>query len=157
MKFANVFLLAVVVTITISSYTRAEEEIASNCSGVLYKAKREGVPVYEERATTSQVLRHLTLGEKVCYIGEEGEFAMIDQRFKQNLQVFSESEEPRVAFVRLVDLWNLRDRPVAGKRTSGGWFTRIRQFIKYIMSGGVPEDPLGPVRPIMGDEPSPAQ
>lgn len=118
-----------------------------NCGGLLYRAKREGVPVYAEPDTTSRVVHRLTLGERVCYVGEQKAFAILDWRE----YVPAEQTEPRVAFARLVDLW------APNERRGGvvGFFNRVKGFLYYIINGGVPEDPLLPYRPLIRDRAAP--
>ncbi len=99
----------------------------------------EDVPVYAESDLTAEVVARLSLGEEVCYVGEEKEFAIVEGEF--------ELKKSRLSFVRLVDLWapNLP----ASKTPARGLFEQVRRYLKYLQSGGVPEDPLLPYRPLL--------
>ncbi len=93
------------------------------------------MPVYFESATTSGVLDRLKLGEEVCYVGERGEFAIIDWS-KQNLIRGAATPEKEQAFARLVDLWPPRDTRSKGWGITDWW-------MRY---GGTMDDPLGGLR-----------
>ncbi|MCB0321930.1 MAG: hypothetical protein KDD69_00100 [Bdellovibrionales bacterium] len=139
----TVFQLCIVLSAT------AQDEDAdslANCSH--YKSKRAGVPVYEQPATTSKVLAKLELGELVCYVGEQEAFAIIDWRKQDELNQREKQprpEEPELAFVRLVDLWD-------GQRSNAprSYLEELRQFFHYIRYGGVPDDIWAPFRGIFG-------
>ena len=111
--------------------------VEENCAGVLYKAKRNDVPIYRESSSTSEVIGRIDVGERVCYLGEEGKFAILQWSGEQE-----QLKEESLSFARASDL-----RPVKVRRRYGsdGFFDRIRQFYYYIRSGGVPE--YSPVLP----------
>lgn len=117
-----------------------------------YRSKKEHIPVYAEADTTSAVVSKLKLGQEVCYIGEQGGFAIIDWRKEASkssetpvrpAENEAEANEQSLVFVRLVDLWP----PRAGKSLSTREPTigeRVTDFYNYLRNGGVPESPVLP-------------
>ena len=129
-------------------------EKLGQCTGLLYKSKKEGVPVYQEADTTSLVIAHLSLGEEVCYVGEKDEFAIL--HWEKNSASANEKEKHTLAYARLVDLWaNERYQKLPQDETNQiprprNFFQKIKSYYYYLRSGGVPEDGLVPYRPIIG-------
>ena len=121
-----------------------------NCKGLLYRSKKDGIPVYESPDVTSSVLRKLGLGEKVCRIGEMGQFQILrwDSFIKHE---DGEAIASSSAFARTVDLWEARDMP--GRKH--GMLESVTGFFKLLFSGGMAEDPLLPYRPLMIPEKTP--
>ena len=125
----------------------ADSEV--NCA--LYRAKREAVPIYAEASTSSQVLDHLSLGERVCHVGEQGDFAIVDWRQQDGINRGRERSKKEYkgerVFARLVDLWPARDR--SSKGIVDDTFRRMQDYYYYWRYGGVPDDVFGPVRPLV--------
>lgn len=156
LSFCALFLFArpLVALAEEKSEEKSEEKKATveNCS--LYRAKREKVPVYEKPTQSSPVVRKLILGEKVCYVGEQKGFAIIDWRLQEAVNSKNkkkaegrsvESKKPQLVFVRLVDLWAPPPRVDPSK--PGDMVEQVKRYFYYMRYGGVPEDILGPFRP----------
>lgn len=124
----------------------------NNCPGLLYRSKKEGIPVYDSPDVTSKVLRKLELGEKVCRVGEMAQFQILrwTPHAKEEDGTVTKSA---TAFARSVDLWEARDMPGA----KIGVIESATRFFKLLFSGGMAEDPLLPYRPIMTPEQKPNQ
>lgn len=128
----------------------AEEELI-NCAH--YRAKRDGVPVYEEGDTSSRVVAKLKLGENVCHIGERGDFAIVDWR-KQDLINKREKDKnaakgPERVFIKLTDLWG---DPRPARRNPGeprDIYDQAKDQLDTMRHGLPPEDVYGPFRPII--------
>lgn len=120
-----------------------KKETLVPCGGFLYRAKRDDVPVYEEPSLDSSVVRRLKQSEQVCYLGEQGDFIIVQKKSDQ-IGTEKESNKTAVAFVRLVDVW---PPPQGQVRTS--FLKKTRQYMNYVLHGGVPEDPLFLVRPLI--------
>jgi len=69
------------------------------CPGKIYSAKRDGVQIYKSPNTEAPVLDILSIGEEVCYLGED--FSSEETSFA--VVVFDGGKEPSsdVAYVRL--------------------------------------------------------
>ena len=125
------------------------------CNGQLYKIKRDLAPVYAEPDVTSAILSHLEQGDRVCYVGEQGEFIIVDKRslplsVRARLRAADEDENSssELVFVRQVDSRSL----VAKNSDEPGWLRAINNFAAYIeswKSGIVPDDGLVPYRPVV--------
>lgn len=116
----------------------------------IYRAKKKGVPVYAQADLTAAVVGRLKLGEKVCYIGEQGKFAIVDLR--EHDRVNPEAADgasgktwaaevktgAMIAYARLVDLWPPRDDPADPGRDN--FVERLKQHYYYLRHGGVPEN-----------------
>ncbi len=137
-------------------------QLKESCSGVLYRSKKDEIPVYAEPDETAQVVYRLKLGEKVCYIGEKGSFAIL------NWESFLSSEErelskEKLAYSRLVDLWPPKDGSGKKEHLPGlaGFFSKARSIFQRMGYGHPPEDALEPYEPIIGpfknNDPQPAQ
>jgi len=144
-----------------SSCARADTKAQNNSAELIncakYRAKKDRIPVYAKAETTSKVVHHMARGEFVCHIGEQGAFAIIDWR-KHGLinqqgkgtgqkKGVAKSPDIEITYVRLVDLWEPRDGQTKGQ--SMGLFDRIREHIRFLRYGGVPDDARGPFRPYM--------
>lgn len=144
---AIVFCLLVPVKVRGEDTINPEREVITQCAGSLYRAKRDDVPVYEEPSLESSVLRRLKQSEQVCYLGEQGDFIIIQKKSNQQSSEQSsgqDGDKSSVAFVRLVDVWE----PSQGQvRTS--FLKKTRQYMNYVLHGGVPDDPLFLVRPLI--------
>ena len=127
----------------------AETPGVEDCSGLLFRSKKEGIPVYASPDKTSKVLRKLSLGEKVCRVGEMGEFQILKWK-AHSVEDETGVSESSSAFARTVDLWEARDMP--GKKP--GVFESAYRFFKLLFSGGMADDPLLPYRPVMDPEKS---
>ena len=112
----------------------------ANCSW--YRSKKEDVPVYIEPETTSEIEGRLKRSEKVCYIGEEHGFAILQWDRQAILRGEAPPKEDKRGFVRLVELWPPRkdDVPMNDK---------VRDAYKFREAGGVTEDPLWMLRPFL--------
>ncbi len=133
----------------------AEENESLSCEGFLYRAKTENVPVYAEADETSEVLKKLKLGEKVCYVGEDNrstsqqgrkrKFAVLDWR--------KESDGKReLAFSILTDLWPPKGGSKKGIKAVGpvGILQKAKNFMGRMRSGHPPTDTLGPYKDLIG-------
>jgi hypothetical protein len=105
------------------------------CGGEVYRAKSEGVVVYEEPDTTSSVKRKLRLGEKVCIIGQQ-----------RNFGILAASDDRGVEFARMVDLWPPRWGRIGRPRAP---VDEIKERFRYMRQGIVPENPSFPYRPFI--------
>lgn len=136
----------------------------SRCTGQLYRAKREGVPVYSETSKATQVIKKLKLGEKVCYVGEQNGFAILDWTREygaadstsvsaEDSNTITGNKKKQLAYARLTDLWEPRDKPVQPAVTQYGLvglWNKAKTYFNYMRYGAVPEDGLAPYRPIIG-------
>lgn len=112
-----------------------------NC--IFYRAKKSDVPVFQEPKTISAVIDRLSLGEEVCYVGEEAGFAILEWQ-KQSLIRGKELPKEEVrAFARLADLWE----PAEKTGSSSGILDELKAWYYYRQGGGVPEDPFGAIKP----------
>jgi len=128
-----------------------ESRLKEACSGTLYRSKKDEVPVYGEPDQTAQVVHRLSLGEKVCYIGEKGTFAILD--WGSFLSVSGEKvQEERLSYVRLVDLWPPKNGSSRKESLPGlaGFFSKARSVFQRMGYGHPPEDALEPYDPIIG-------
>jgi hypothetical protein len=126
------------------------EEIGE-CTGLLYKSKKDDVPVYAEADKTSEVIARLSIGEVVCYVGEQDDFAVLHWRIDKNKSADSQTQ---LAYSRLVDLWPSDQYQVKGEANRGtqkrkGFMSTLKSYYYYMRSGGVPEDGLAPYRHII--------
>jgi hypothetical protein len=134
-----------------ASYRNAAE--LTNCS--FYRSKKNGVPVYDGPDTTSSRLDTLALGEEVCYIGEENDFAILQWDKQQIIRGTApaapaatgaqKTPAEKRAYVRLVDLWE----PRGSGGDKGDLIQRIKNYYYYGQYGGVPDDPLWLFRPMI--------
>ncbi|MCB0345228.1 MAG: hypothetical protein KDD66_08915 [Bdellovibrionales bacterium] len=112
-----------------------------DCNGFLYRPKKSGVPIYDLPETSGKVLLKLELGQRVCVVGERQDFAILEWRLpKDGSASQPDAEESTLAFARLVDLWPPRDKPVADGEI--GFFRRIKQYLYFMLHGGVPDTPI---------------
>lgn len=157
-----------VVAVSVATAQPAHHSMPELATCSLYRSKKDGIPVYEKADTGSVIRGRLSLGEEVCYIGEQQGFAIIDWSKQPILRRYviggtkqpSEPEpEPEAlpastagpetadgpgridrAHVRLVDLWEPRyPRYVP----PGSW---LKSIWDTLWSGGVPDDPYAPLR-----------
>lgn len=129
-------------------------EQVGKCSGFLYKAKKDGVSVFDEPSTSGAVIAVLSSGETVCYVGEKEGFAMIHWQVIEDTKNSIEEPSKAISYVRLVDLWTSKNtqsdlRGFTPKSTSQDLLSWIYSYYSYIRSGGVPEDGLLPYRSFM--------
>lgn len=121
-----------------------KQDELSKCA--FFRAKLERVLVYAEASTDARVIAQLSLGEKVCLIGEAKGFAIVDWSLQNSIgkQQRDMAVSQGVAFVRLVDLWEPQD--VRGIKEYGveGVLKRALQYYHYLRSGGVPEEAFFP-------------
>ncbi len=132
------------------SFVRHERpEVLGKCTGLLYKAKKDNVPVYYEADLSSGVLSRLSAGELVCYVGEQGEFAVLHWQEGE-----ANSKDSKLAYARLVDLWPSNQTQQATqlspfKQHPPNVLNTLKSYYYYVQSGGVPEDGLAPYRPLI--------
>lgn len=152
--------------------SESEQKLSAKPQCSYYRSKKEHIPVYAEADTTSVVVSKLKLGQEVCYIGEQGGFAIVDWRKKiskasdtpiEAKEKSTEVNDQNLVFVRLVDLWP----PKAGRSLSTREPTigeRVTDFYNYLRNGGVPENPVLPFNvpesplnrnTLPGDQPAP--
>jgi hypothetical protein len=131
----------------------ASAPVAVECVGGFYRSKLDGVPVYADAATTSQVLTKLALGAEVCYLGERAGFAIVEWPLRTvKIVPVPESEKVisdpklKIAFVRTVDLWEPRG---SARKRRTGLLSTLKDYYYYMRSGGVPDDGLAPYRPLL--------
>ena len=134
-----------VLTLTFVASATADSETpgVKNCPGMLYRSKKEGIPVYDTPDLTAKVLRKLELGEKVCRIGEVGQFQILRWDSHSVTQDDQQIESSN-AYARTVDLGEARE--AKGRE---GMVESVTRFFKMLFSGGMSEDPLLPYRPVM--------
>jgi hypothetical protein len=130
----------------------AEQEALCNCA--VYRAKRDAVPVYNEADTASGTKAKLKLGERVCYIGEQLGFAVVDWS-KQDLlnertKRIPREDEQQLAFVKLSDLWRPRSGEAESRsQDSFDLVEKARLYLYYMRNGILTEDVLAPFRPFI--------
>ncbi len=131
----SIFLLLLIPATALSEEKEVKEQEVG-CAGVFYKAKKDDVPVFDRADATGKVPHRLSIGEKVCYIGEEKDFVII-----------TKDEGKALFFVRRTDLW----APKREKNRFGmiGVVDWIKEQYNYMRHGGVPEDGLLPYRPVL--------
>ncbi len=124
---------------TIQSAETEQEPLLENCTR--YKAKRADVPVYEEPEKSSRVVAKLLLGEEVCYVGEQNDFAIIDWRIQPQIspERKSKTKSSELVFIALSDLWAPADKGVDLEQS-------VRNIFESMGYGGQPDDIFGPVR-----------
>lgn len=122
--------------------SKSEEEEEISCT--LYSAKREAVPVYRSPDKSTEVLAKLSLGEELCYIGEQDGFAIIDweKTFLRREAAFDEESQPELVFVSLTDLWP----PMTEVQSIEEHARRVFENMGY---GGQPEDVFAPLRELI--------
>ncbi len=131
---ALIFFLAT----TCAAEEPAEIEYA-NCSW--YRSKKDGVVVYAEAKADAQVIDKLAQGERVCGIGEQSGFVVLQWEKQALLRGGKKGPELR-AFARTVDLWEPRDRAQKpGQET--------KELMEYHKTGTAPDDPLWFLRPVL--------
>ena len=114
--------------------------------------KRKGCRYNQDPDVTAQVITKLGLGERVCYVGENEQFAIVDWSLQHELNEARDqvASEEKVAYIRLVDLWTPSKGPgSAQKGGTKGFVSWVKQYYHYVRSGGVPEDGLIPYRPVL--------
>lgn len=125
------------------------------CRGQIYKIKSKSAPLFSEPDATSAVLSHLEQGDRVCYVGEQGEFIIVDRRslptsVQLKLAVAdAEDRSPNgLVFVRQVD-----SRSISGSnKESTGVLAALNRFVSYLenwKNGVVPDDGLAPYGPFI--------
>lgn len=125
------------------------------CNGQIYKIKSNSAPVFSEPDATSAVLSHLEQGDRVCYVGEQGEFIIVDKRsLPMSVQLKlaaadTEDSSPKgLVFVRQVD-----SRSISGKKQeSTGVLAAVNRLVSYLenwKNGVVPDDGLAPYGPFI--------
>jgi len=124
-------------------------ETGVDCSGLIYRSKKEQVPVFDEPALTGKILFQLSLGEKVCYVGEKERFAIVDLQRSAALGVLPFQ---RLVFIRLVDLWPPRESQRG--ELKGDLVGNAKRYITQLLYGGVPDDALAPYKQFFGENES---
>ena len=111
------------------------------CPGVVYKIRAESAPIYAEPDEASEVLFSLKISDRVCHIGEQGNFAIL------KLQDKSQS----LGFASLRDVRPLRiEKEKSYAPGLIGVYERAVDYMRFMYYGGVPDDPFMPVRPLLG-------
>lgn len=136
----------------------SQDPHASTC--LLYRSKKDGVPVYNEADPASGVRRKLRLGEVVCYVGEKQDFAIVDGRYRDtDGRLTQDAKEAPLEYISIFYLWPPRSGPGVVKhqgsasqnKGKGGEVYRPRVTAP---SGSVPEDVFAPFRAFLGLTPS---
>ncbi len=135
-------------------------EEVGKCEGFLYIVKKDDTPVYNEADLSSEVVGYLKAGEKVCYIGEKNEFAILHWRLEDKEDL--EKGRSKLSFSRLVDLVETKEYQKGlvqgnlknsdnkkGVKRQKSFVSRVKGYFSYMLSGGVAEDGLSPYRPAM--------
>ena len=114
-----------------------------------FRTKRHDVPVYREADRRSEVLAKLTRSTEVCGLAETRDFVTILWQPKTGelgAGVPAPTPPPPGdtphAYIRTVDLWPPRNEPSGGRTAVKDWWTFHQQ-------GGVPDDPLFWLRPLI--------
>ena len=141
----NSRLLLLTLFVTLVCVTESSAEPKRDCLGFLARSKRNEVPVYPEPDVTQKVKRRLTQGEVVCVVGEVGEFLILDSPKAQS-QEKPPSQASVGQFVRKTDLWESEENSYGYKLSP---IEKIKQYVKYLQSGGVPDDGLYIFRPLI--------
>lgn len=136
-----------------------EKTPSYSCNGQWYKVKKDKTPVFEEPAQDSRVLVYLEEADRVCYVGEKNDFAIVDRlsipskaqkEVDSLLSASKEDEEAgnRFVYLRVSQLWatptKKKDEGVAKEV-----FSRLKGMYNDFRYGGVPEDGLLPYRPFI--------
>ena len=128
-------------------------ELESNCSGQLYRAKRDNVPVYKQADAASEVVVKLGSAQRVCYVGEKKGFAVIDRFPEAQTEELTGSETQisetgdRLAYVRTYDLWPPRGKSAAKKNES--ILSKTVSFIRSLQYNSVPSGDFEPHPPLL--------
>jgi hypothetical protein len=131
---------------------------SSHC--LRYRAKKDGVPVYNEPDLSSGFKRKLRIGEVVCYVGEKNNFAIVDGRFRDSEKTLEVAEKNApIEYVRLSYLWPPRSGPGSDTpdvKPSVGSRGKQQVFRPRVTApaGSVPEDVFAPFRSFLGLSPS---
>lgn len=123
-----VFSAAILLMLALVQVTYAE------CNGFTFTVKSHNTPIYKESREDSAVIRKLSRGDTVCYVGQEGDFAILDE------------EGGVLTFARYSEL---APPEGYGRSNNGGLFQKVRDYYYFLAGGGVPEDPFYPLRPIL--------
>jgi hypothetical protein len=110
-----------------------------SCNGEIYRPRRDGVPVLREPDRTAEVVFSLVLGDRVCKVGERGEFAILSSAtgpVPREVAPGSETPKASVTYARLRELYQVESR---SRRGIG---ERIGAWLRYVLSGGVPDIPV---------------
>lgn len=149
MKF---FFLAAALSCLVVSASWAEEDgglLEPKLVCAYYRAKTPDVPVYKAPDTTSQVVARLSSGEMVCHIGEQGEFAILDWSYQEEINgrgKRAKDAKTVLVFVRLADLWApASTRPM-------DLVEQAKHYFYYMRQGAVPDDILAPFYPLIAPE-----
>ena len=130
----------------------------AHCDGELLKPKKDNIAVYADPRPDAEIIARLTLGGRVCGVGEQSGFAIIAwKREELPVEPGKQSAEaeaaktPQLAFVRLVDVWRSPRtqnwKKVPEKKED--LMATVQRWLRYAQSGIVPEDGLLPYRPLM--------
>jgi hypothetical protein len=114
-----------------------------------YRAKAVDVPVYKKPDTTSQVVAKLSLGEMVCHIGEQGEFAILDWSYQEEINgrgKRGKGAKAVLVFARLADLW------APPSTMPMDLVEQAKRYFYYMREGAVPDDILAPFYPLIAPE-----
>lgn len=146
----NCRLLLLLLFVTLVGVTESFAEPKRDCLGFFARSKRNEVPVYPEPDVTQKVRRKLTQGEVVCVVGEVGEFLILDSPKAQSQEKRPKKQDSMQAsvgqFVRKTDLWESEENSYGYQLSP---IEKIKQYFKYLQSGGVPDDGLYIFRPLI--------
>ena len=106
-----------------------------------YTAKHKSVQVYREPKEDAARVKVLKRGDEVCYIGEQGEFAIIE--LENELKKKDLLSPDDVGYVKLSHLWPPMSK---GKKQK----EHVKDFFKFWQDGGVADDPFAPFRSLWG-------
>lgn len=126
----------------------AKREKETTAQGVetctAYKAKRDEVPVYQSPTSTSKVIARLSLGEEVCYVGEQDGFAILDweKSIEQSGRDKAAGKSFELVFVLLTELWPPEDEEI-------GLEAHAKRVFENMGYGGQPEDVFAPLRELI--------
>ena len=131
-----------------TAQTEGQAVKSTGCEGQLYRAKRDGVPVFDEPNTTGTVTERLSVGERVCWVGERDNFAIIVA-----------GPERQLRYVKLYDLWPPREKDGKHKNSPhsllGGAIDSAKGQMQRILQGIPAEDSLAPYRQVLQPNPAP--
>jgi len=138
------------------------------CPGFWYRAKRNGVVLYQDPDAESFKVGELTVGERVCVVGEQRKFAIVDLGYgtwtmhrwvrEPSLEKRGKSDTSKADkgfeknpfdYCRAQELWPPSDAPKQFEPNALGWFKRMKQYYHFLRSGGVPEEGILPVSPFV--------
>ena len=110
-----------------------------------YWAQKDQVPVYEAPSPTSEVLDYLEPGERVCVVGERGDFFILDWKNQDKINGRHIQSSKGVASVA----YTKKESVSLVVEQQDDLFERAKTQLDLMRGGLVPEDIYGPFGPLI--------